>query len=550
MKKIDKFLNEDILKIKKIDFIVIGILVLIYGIISFINLGDMKAPQTYYDLVENEMITIELKNTDDVIKLKYYELDDHANLQIDLSENNVDWYDAGLSESEGSFAWTEYKILKKAKYIRITALENSSLGEVALYGNNNQMITLNSIYSNDKKIDQLTDEQELIPEKVSYMNSTYFDEVYFARSAYEYVHNLPIYEWTHPPLGKLIQAIPIKISNTMAPFFYRFMGNIAGILMIPIMYLLGKELFRKRKYALFSALLVFLDNFHFAQTRMGTVDSFLILFVICSFLFMFRFINKKGDTINLLLSGLFLGLAISVKWTGFYALLALIIIYLIDIIKNKKINIKLIIKSIIFFIIIPLSIYLLSFYVFPKLINFNYHFSGFIDKNINMYNYHASVGDSHKYASKWYQWPIFYNPVWYYTNVYDFAHVATITGLGNIAIWWFSIIAFIYLIVKVIKKRDLTSIYLLITVLCTYLPYIFINRIMFQYHYFIVMPFLILVIVNLFRDIEDKYKINYLIPLYLVLVLIVFIMFFPITSGIPITYEYSESLKLLSSWDW
>ena len=52
----------------------------------------------------------------------------------------------------------------------------------------------------------------------------------------------------------------------MAPFYYRFMGNIAGILMIPIMYLLGKELFKKRKYAIASSLLMLLDNFLIMST--------------------------------------------------------------------------------------------------------------------------------------------------------------------------------------------------------------------------------------------------------------------------------------------
>ena len=36
-------------------------------------------------------------------------------------------------------------------------------------------------------IQELNDEQQFVPIKRSYMNSTYFDEVYFARTAYEYV---------------------------------------------------------------------------------------------------------------------------------------------------------------------------------------------------------------------------------------------------------------------------------------------------------------------------------------------------------------------------
>ena len=60
----------------------------------------------------------------------------------------------------------------------------------------------------------------------------------------------------------------------MAPFYWRLMGNIAGIIMIIVMYLFGKEMFKKRKYALIAALLMTFDTFHFAQTRMGTIDSF------------------------------------------------------------------------------------------------------------------------------------------------------------------------------------------------------------------------------------------------------------------------------------
>ena len=491
-----KLLNEANNKLNKIDYIFLTIIIVIYSILSFINLGDLKAPQTHYNIIKNEMVTVELKNPDDIIKMKFYNTEQTSTYQIDISEDNINYTSSGMVEGNGAFAWTEFKILGKAKYIRITSLDNSSLGELAFYNNGGNIVTINKIYSNYKDIKELTDEQDTIPRSINYMNSSYFDEVYFARTAYEYINNLNIYEWTHPPLGKLIQAIPIKISNTMAPFYYRFMGNIAGILMIPIMYLLGKELFKKRKYAIASSLLILLDNFHFAQTRMGTVDSYLVLFIMLSFYFMFRFINNKNTNINLLLSGLFIGLAISVKWTGLYAGLGLAIIYLIDIIKNKKISIKLLLKTILFFIIIPATIYISSFYLFPKLLNTEYQFSNLIGQQQSMYKYHSGIKETHTFSSKWYQWPIFYRPVWYYTNQPDTLHTATITGLGNIAIWWFSIIPLLYLIYKMIRKRDITSINLLIIYLSMLLPYMFIGRIMFQYHYFIVMPFVLLAIIN------------------------------------------------------
>ena len=77
----------------------------------------------------------------------------------------------------------------------------------------------------------------------------------------QYVHNLKITEWTHPPLGKLIQAIPIKITNKMTPFHYRLMSNISGILLIIVMYQFGKFIFQKRRYAIISALLMIFDIF-------------------------------------------------------------------------------------------------------------------------------------------------------------------------------------------------------------------------------------------------------------------------------------------------
>ena len=83
-----RILNEKIEKLKKIDYLIIGIIVIIYSILSFINLGDIKSPQTYYEMIENEMITIELKKEEDIVKIKYYEMENSTDFQIYcLTEN-------------------------------------------------------------------------------------------------------------------------------------------------------------------------------------------------------------------------------------------------------------------------------------------------------------------------------------------------------------------------------------------------------------------------------------------------------------------------------
>ena len=41
-----------------------------------------------------------------------------------------------------------------------------------------------------------------MPEAISQLNSMYFDEIYHGRTGYEQLHRMPVYETTHPPLGK------------------------------------------------------------------------------------------------------------------------------------------------------------------------------------------------------------------------------------------------------------------------------------------------------------------------------------------------------------
>ena len=75
----------------------------------------------------------------------------------------------------------------------------------------------------------------------------------------------------------------------MTPFGWRFMGALIGALMLPAMYLFGKQLTGKRKFAAFAMLLMSLDLMHFTQTRMATIDSFPTFFIILSYLCMTRY---------------------------------------------------------------------------------------------------------------------------------------------------------------------------------------------------------------------------------------------------------------------
>lgn len=542
------FLNEPNTKLNIKDYIALGIILIAYSVISFINLGSTINPNTFLRVEKTDKVIIKLKNQEDIIKMKIFNGECNTKYQLYSSTDGKKYTYINDYNGTGALSWQEERIISKGKYIKILFLAKSSIGEIAFYNNNKEIIKIEDVIYNKKHIKSLNDEQNTIPNKISYMNSSYFDEIYFARTAYEYTQGMETYEWTHPPLGKLIQAIPIYISNYLSPFNYRLTGNISGILMIAVMYVFAKELFKKRKYAIFASLLMAFDTFHFAQTRMGTVDSHLILFILLASYFMVKY-TKNNKTFCLLLSGIFFGLSVSVKWTGLYGGIALAIIFFTHLVKNKKLNIKNLLKGTLFFVVIPLFIYSSLYLIFPNnKLNHTTNFESIINQQKDMYNYHSKLNATHYFSSKWYTWPISYKPVWYHQEILNNDTKETISGIGNIVIWWMGIIGFLYSLIKLIRKKDKQSFIIVVSMLSLWLPYAFIGRVMFLYHYFPVLPFMMLGIVNLFKSIEEKYKLKYLIPLYMIFVIAFFIIYYPVISGIETPVSYIEKLRIFDSW--
>jgi len=543
---IKTFLNEKNEKLNIKDYITIFIILLIYGIISFINLGDYNSPQTFYSANLDESITFELEKYDVIDYIMLFNGYNNSKYQIYTSINNKDYTYINELDGNGAFAWDKRIISKKSKYVRISFKKDSTLGEVAFYNKDGNYLNIKSIRDNKGKIiNKLNDEKDVIPKQISYMNSSYFDEIYFARTAYEYAHNIKTYEWTHPPLGKIIQMIPVVLTNHFSPFIYRLMGNIAGILMIFVMYLFGKIIFKYRKYAILSSLILCLDTFHFTQTRMGTVDSHLVLFILLSAYFMYRFI-KEEKVGYLFLSGLMFALSISVKWTGFYGGLGLAIIYFIYMFRNKNFNAEYIVKGSVFFIVIPLIIYCFIYLLFPNNLLYTNNLKDIKIEQNKMYTYHSNLDDDHPFSSKWYTWPFSYKPVWYHQEIYNSKIKESISGIGNLVIWILCIFGFIYTFLKFILKKDKDSLFLIIMFLSLWLPYAFIGRVMFLYHYFPALLFIMLCLVNLLKDINKKCK--YIIPIFLIISLLFFIIYYPVISGIPTSSEYIDRLQLFNSW--
>lgn len=168
-----------------------------------------------------------------------------------------------------------------------------------------------------------------------------------------------------------------------------------------------------------------------------------------------------------------------------------------------------------------------------------------------MFAYHSDtvVSSTHPYSSPWYQWIINYRPIWYYSGTND-SLSENISAFGNPAVWTFGFISFFYCVYDAIRHHNLSAAFLAIAYLAQLLPWIFVERTTFIYHYFPCVPFLVLMTAHSVYRIYQNHKIIKSCFLgFTIIAILLFIMFYPVISGFPIDGNYVRIfLRWLPSW--
>lgn len=596
-------------KITKADVIAMAVITAVYSGVALYNLGDMAAPETEVSIAKSS-VTVDLGSDRDISKIKFYlgsyELNDQRAINIEFKNTSGSVVSSDKYTSGAVFYWSEKDINTKARYITLSSdYDTLNIKEFAVMGADGNYLTPSN--ASDSSVKNLFDEQQLIPERTSFKNSTYFDEIYHARTGYEFVHGMSVYEWTHPPLGKVFIAIGIKLFG-MNPFGWRIAGTLFGIFMIPIMYLFAKLITKKTWLSIVTCLLFTFDFMHFAQTRIATIDVYITFFVMLMYYFMFKYYSMsfydtpiKKTLVPLALSGIFMGFAVASKWTGVYAGVGLAIVFFITIYKRYSeylyaskhpaaetngISHKHIINNFqpyliktlgwccIFFVLVPIIIYCASYCLYLRAPDA--HGLKTVIENMNsMYTYHAKtvIGSTHPFSSLWYEWIIMKRPIWYYSGTVSEGIKEGISAFGNPAVWWVGIPAFFYMAYTAFKKHDKTSLFLCVGYIIQLLFWIPIERLTFIYHYFPMVPFVALMIgysINLIyenakdfgneetvmifgfiRKIKIGSKRSVIVGSFILaaIAIVLFAMFYPVLSGYPVSVDYVKTfLKWFDSW--
>lgn len=589
--------SESAKPLKAADWVCFLAITVLYSFFALWDLGDRQAPCAAYDLSGSQSLTLDFAGQIPS-ELSYYIAPWHdRSFALEGKRNpEDDW--AGLGEIllENVFTWQKVSIPSNVPYLRLTLLDSqASLLELVFLDAEGKIVTP----VNAGEYPGLFDEQELYPGRSTFRNSMYFDEIYHARTAYEFLHGLTSYENTHPPLGKIFIAAGIAVFG-MNPFGWRIVGVLFGIAMVPFVSLFAKRLTGSTAAAALAGVLFAFDFMHLTQTRIATIDVYITFFVILMYYFLYRYSRLSFyDTplrktfLPLGACGVCMGLGIACKWTGVYAGAGLAVIFFAVLyrryreyryacadpeggtagIPHSRILERFIpctrntlLFCLCFFVLIPAGIYTLSYLPFRDYSDSGL-ISGMLKNQETMFRYHSGLEATHPYSSPWYQWPIITRPIWYFSGLPGGTLREGISAFGNPLVWWTGIPAFAYILLRCLRDRDRKAAFLATGYLAQYLPWAFVTRVTFIYHYFPSVVFVVLMILYSIFCLRRKtaaaqgasptappkgpvaHRFLIWTALYGAAVFGLFLLFYPVLAGQPVEADFvSRWLRWFDSW--
>lgn len=398
-----------------------------------------------------------------------------------------------------------------------------------------------------------------------------FDEVYFGKFASGYLTHSYYFD-IHPPLGKLIISgfgymMGVRqddtnyelIGNDFSPeisFWYRLLPTVFAALLPLLIYILCLQLRISPKASFVAGLLLVFENSLVAHSRFTSLDSMLLCFGFTSLVLYLAYLKKEKNFWILILSAVFTVAAFSIKWTGLAFPLLISIMELTRVKPTRRI-IKFFCTYFFVGIIFYLSIFAIHFSILTEpgpgdaFMPENFQQDSFLKKthdlNLEMFSANARLMAPHPYSSKWYTWPFMYRTVFYWQDVETGSYIYF---LGNVLVYWLGTLAFIWVFVKSVSKNssDFTRKFVIVGYLVNFIPFIFIGRVMFIYHYQAALVFSVIAISICLDMIGNDNTKKYVGGGLVLAAFCLFIYFSPLTYGLPLSEKQLQERMWLSTW--
>lgn len=426
-----------------------------------------------------------------------------------------------------------------------------------------------------------------------------FDEVYARHYPSGYLSGNFFFD-VHPPLGKLLFAGMATLFHLTPDQLYsgpegttllRVLPALAGVAMVPLVYIVVRQLGLGRKMATLGGLMILCDNAFLVESRFALKDMIMIALCTAALSAFLKLCKTTGRKrwVWVSITSVLLGCAVSIKWPAlaFIGLfcVALPLVAILHHTSWKRSLLEIAVAG-----IIVLAIYVGTFAVHFALLPHSGTDDGFMSEkfqstlvgskyydpnakmsfwdkfneiNIRMYTANDSlIGVHHPYESAWYEWPVEQRPVLYWIdNVRPDGAQARIYLLGNPVVWWMSAYVMFFVVGAIIfRHKWLGEKFWLVGFLFTgfvfnFAPFIPVTRQMFLYNYFLSLVCAILmtcvVMYLLMGLIERKYGMRAMQGAYgsiILIIVAVFLYFAPLSYGLPLSSQAFDAHMWLSSW--
>lgn len=369
------------------------------------------------------------------------------------------------------------------------------------------------------------------------------DEISFVNDGRDYVTHQTYFD-PHPPLGKMQIGAAIKAFGDR-PIVWRLANAVEGALIIPLLWWIMWRLTKRRSAANIAMVLALTDGLMLVDSRLGLINTPYILSGLAAFACVLKAIDARRPARWLIAGGILIGLAVSTKWLAVLAAMPTIAVWLWPTFFGQRRHQEQLRQSwwtpAVPLVIVPLLVYWLVFV---------WHFAwltmpqAFWSTNLEMLNYHLRVpafGDPN--AQPWWGWLLAWRPFQYWTDV-QADTISAIRSLPNVWIWWTGATVFFYSLWR--GWRDGTTRLLNIALLCAWIPFLFIQRVMYSYHMLLFDVWMIVLLaVFLGRHWERR---RILVMAYVVLSTAAFIWFAPWYLNVPLSPAQHQLRQWLPTW--
>ena len=379
---------------------------------------------------------------------------------------------------------------------------------------------------------------------------TYYDEVYFVKTAREIIHLSGYTETSHPPFGKLLIALNILIFGDYS-WVWRLSSLVSGFGCLLLLYMITKLLTKNSRVAFFAAFLFSLDGVSFTQARIAMFNAPMLFLMLLSVWCLVQHTVTHDWTRRkaFFWSGICFGFSIGTRLVGLSIGAVLLMFYGVLWAENGKK--RLLIEDAVYFLILtPLIVYESTYWVIPFIHGFDWSTVWKLQRGMITYHLHLTKG--HTYSSEWWTWPLMIRPIWYHYHPSVSNGVKMVQGvlcIGNPLIFWLIPVAMVFAIVRLVKSRSLAAGFIVTGFFTQWFQWAPVSRVKFFHYIYTVMPFVAMALALILDKLWQSGQAGKgAVVVYLVLIVAMFIYWFPLLNGMPISEVYFRQHMWFRSW--